>query len=165
MERFFWHANLLRLFHDFISVEIWIGERFGRELFIDGFQIWLVLHDRDMCTVQAAGPWLDWPRLLPMAQIPGQFKGAGGLFDGRGIALLAFDRGAGSSLSIASYGDVADSLVQRLAGHLAAWQTAGRPGRERLRLRYFPSRAPSSGGQGPRVVRAQGRGELEATWQ
>ena len=132
---------------------------------IDGFQIWLVLHDRDMCTVQAAGPWLEWPRLLPMARVPGQFKGAGGLFDGHRIALLAFDDEAGSSLSIASYGEVADSLAQRLAGHLAAWQAAGRPGRERLGLRYFPSSAPLSSSHESRVVRAQNRGELEATWR
>ena len=131
---------------------------------IDGFQIWLVLHDQEMCTVQAAGPWLDWPPLLPMAQVPGQFKGAGGIFDGRGIALLAFDHKTDSALSIASYGDASPSLVRRLADHLSAWQAAGRPGRERLRLRYFRGATPPTLADEPRVVHPQTGGGLEASW-
>lgn len=131
------------------------------EELIRGFQTWLALHDSDMCTLQAAESWTSWQRLLPMAEAPGLFKGAGGLFDGRGVALLAFEGGSPGPLSIASYGE--GDAARRLAEHLDAWQRAGRPSRDGLRLRFFPERPSPTQSDGS-LLRRLPWGWIAASW-
>ncbi|MEM1178487.1 MAG: methyltransferase domain-containing protein [Acidobacteriota bacterium] len=132
-----------------------------------GFQTWLVLHEPLTCTLQASGPWLDWTPLLPMTEVPGRARGAGGLFSGRGIALLGFPDGPSPEqarpLSVVSYGD--PEAARRLRDHVQTWDRAGRPPRESLRVRIFPPNHPPKDSAPKDALRiAESWGVLEALW-
>ena len=120
-----------------------------REL-IEDFQMWLVAHDPNSFSLVARGECLAWDKLTPMVERPGLFRGTGGLFDGRGLAMLGFvpadsERSGAEvprELVIIAHGD--PGCAERLRHHLHRWHQAGRPGRSRMRMRIFvPGRAPS----------------------
>jgi protein-L-isoaspartate(D-aspartate) O-methyltransferase len=63
-----------------------------------------------------------------------------GVLDDSGFCLLGGE--ADAPLSVYAYGPAGPSLAEDLAAHLAAWEEAGRPGVERLRVTAYPKGVP-----------------------
>ena len=112
-----------------------IGFEVDRRALLRDFQIWLVARDPDTCSVRAEGAWAEWSTIVPLVEVPGRFRGTGGLFDGAGMALLGRRRTADGGEWVVSLHGRGDDAAERLLDHLRRWNRAGRPGRDRLRLR------------------------------
>jgi protein-L-isoaspartate(D-aspartate) O-methyltransferase len=82
-----------------------------------------------------------------LIQAPG-FRATFGIFDGASIALLGRRRGAEGSFELDAhgYGVDGDRLAADLAGHVRAWDGAGRPTTERLRVSAYPWNTPDLDG-------------------
>ncbi len=97
---------------------------------------WLELHDADFCHFferisEGAGGRV--PRLVEFDV----FRSTFGLYSGETLALLRRSPDAPGELQVVQLGP-GGSVAERLTSHLAAWDAAGRPGNERLRVRAFP---------------------------
>ncbi len=124
-----------------------------REL-IEDFQMWLVAHDADSFSLVARDEHLAWEKLTPMIERPGQFRGAGGLCDGSGLAMLGFS--PSRELVIVSHGS--PTCADRLSDRLLRWHEAGRPGRKQMRMSVYPS------GHGPTPVAATPGVRIQEPW-
>jgi len=116
-----------------------------------GLIFWLGLRESRLCGLAAAGaaagqgelPWLVSSRSVVTT------RGTVGLLDDRGLALLtrssersraaaSLDGSEPFELLVRSFGH-AEHLVQRLVVQVVAWDAAGRPSGQRLRIRAYPS--------------------------
>ncbi|MEM8931876.1 MAG: hypothetical protein AAGE94_11920 [Acidobacteriota bacterium] len=135
----------------------------------EDFQTWLVAHDPDTCSVRAEQHWADWPAIVPLVEIPGRFRGSGGLFDGVGIALLGLRRDGDDrrrcEVVVRCHGpdDAAARLADRLLALLQVWDRAGRPRRADMQLRLDrPGRGVPVSPTGVRTTHAWG--DLSIEW-
>jgi hypothetical protein len=80
---------------------------------------------------------------------------SGGLCEKSGLSLLALDRGKGSpaELLVRSYGS-GQRLAERLIERIRAWQEAGRPSLDQLRVSAYSASQPPPPDSGPLCRRA-----------
>jgi protein-L-isoaspartate(D-aspartate) O-methyltransferase len=111
-----------------------------------GLQLWLALREPGFCFLNAWGEMAARPFVPSIFPVhPGQrWRFACGLFGKAGLAVLAVPSNGASPadhdpppLVVRSYGPDA-SLADRLVEQVRAWDAAGRPSSERLRIRAYP---------------------------
>ncbi len=115
-----------------------------------GRQLWLALRESGYCFLNAWGDVAGHPFVPSIYPVhPGQrWRFACGLLGEAGLAVLAHpssgafpaDHGpppSPASLVVRSYGPDT-SLADRLVEQVLAWDAAGRPSTERLRIRAYP---------------------------
>ena len=128
-----------------------------RELF-GSLSLWLAVEDPDFCSL---GIYAE-PAVVDRSPVPLLFEWPSGKKKERSTMALLGQRGfvalarpsnaspeASTPLSIVSFGAEAD-LVNRMRAHLVAWDTAGRPSTESLRISAYPKslgRPQTSGGR------------------
>lgn len=127
-----------------------------------GLQLWMTLRDPDTCGVVARGALAERGPVPHLMGSPGASVMAGGLFDGSSLCLLhrparppASRRAA--ELVVRGYG-ASETLAARLQDQLRAWDRAGRPAAEDLRIRILPP------GEEPRLHAPEDAYVLEETW-
>jgi protein-L-isoaspartate(D-aspartate) O-methyltransferase len=125
-----------------------------------GLRLWLALREPGFCDLYAVGEMADRGIVPCLAEWPGEWKlcSTSGLLAEAGLCVLArtADRGGvayahsepassapeeparEASVSIRSFGPD-DALARRLAEQVAAWDAAGRPAIEKLRIRAYPA--------------------------
>lgn len=106
----------------------------------DGLGLWLAVREPRCCALSevadAAAPVLrDAPLRVPdsVATI--------GILGDDGVAVLS---SAGDELTVHAYGN--DEVAEDLVGHVRAWEDAGRPGTEGLRIDAYPAGVPHPAG-------------------
>jgi protein-L-isoaspartate(D-aspartate) O-methyltransferase len=110
-----------------------------------GLSLWLDLHEPGFCSLWAEGELAARGLIPRLFTFPGSCE-TNGLASKDGLGLLMrppdsiSDKPAPSSfeLWVRNYGPH-DTLAQHLIEHVAAWDAAGRPGTDRLRVRAYPS--------------------------
>jgi protein-L-isoaspartate(D-aspartate) O-methyltransferase len=115
-----------------------------RQLF-GGLGLWLAAGGPRWCTLSER-PSAGMSRL---AAAPLKFKDnlvTAGIFDSDGIAVLATLPGPEETPDLVAlgYGPDGDRLAAELAGHIRAWDAAGRPDSEGLRIDAYPRSTPDS---------------------
>ncbi len=135
-----------------------------RELLGSGLATWLELRTDRFCSLFALGAAADDAPFPDLGGVAGQFRATIGLRDGASLALLARppDRtpptaggdGDGPAVPVAvrAYGPDG-ALARQLLEQLAAWDAAGRPGEERLRIRAYPRGAEPPAPAGATTIR------------
>lgn len=118
----------------------------------EGFGLWLALRDPAYCHVSDDGPEPVLPESARFQRAGGSYRFTMGLLEGDALCLLLAPDTPGThepddGLRIRCYGPdptVARALGDRCLAHLNAWQAAGRPTFDTLRLRVYPiDTAPS----------------------
>jgi protein-L-isoaspartate(D-aspartate) O-methyltransferase len=108
-----------------------------------GLALWLALHDRGYCTVDASWPKQDDPPVPTAATFPSGAVATGwspASYDGSSLAVLG--RGL-SGLAVYAFGEDV-GCAERLAERATEWDAAGRPGSQSLALQAHPAGAPGS---------------------
>lgn len=115
-----------------------------------GLSLWLALHEPGFCWLSAEGPWVERgivPELLRWSSLNKPITTIGLLSD-TGACVLARSPeppqagpdAAAFELRVRQFGPD-DALTQRLIDRLAAWDAAGRPSIEGLRIAAYPNDA------------------------
>jgi protein-L-isoaspartate(D-aspartate) O-methyltransferase len=122
------------------------------ELF-DGLGLWLAVHEPRWLVVSEK----DGARLrdAPLRGAPGTVMAAG-ILDEDGMALVS----GTAELTALGYGPAGDRLAAELAGHVHAWDAAGRPGTAALRIEAHPTDSTATG----EVVIEKVHTRLVLTW-
>ncbi len=106
----------------------------------DGLSLWLAVREPRWCYVTESDREESSPR-LPAAPLRIQDTGiTTGVHDGACLALM----GGVPELRTVGYGPAADRLATELADHVRAWDAAGRPGTDGLRVDVYPKATPDS---------------------
>lgn len=96
---------------------------------------WLELHDTDFCHFFERMSEGTAGRIPSLVEFDA-FRTTFGLYNGEVLALLRRSLDVANELQIVQLGPDGN-VAKRLAGHLTAWNGAGRPGNDRLRVRAF----------------------------
>lgn len=135
-----------------------------RELLASGLATWLELRTDRFCNLFALGAAADDAPFPDLGGVAGKFRATLGLRDGDSLALLMrppdrappTDAADGDPpavpLLIRGFGPDA-TLTGQLLEQLAAWDAAGRPGEERLRIAAYPRGAAPVAPEGATVIR------------
>lgn len=131
-----------------------------------GLGLWLAVHDQDVGQMTALGGAVD-RRLVPAtAAFPGMalttvLLGTSGL-----AALVRIDPvvlpADQFDLHVQTFGPESDHLAHRLAAHVRAWQTAGRPSTTTLRIAAYPR--TTAGGDDRAIVIETEHARLLLEW-
>ena len=117
----------------------------GREVY-GGLVLWLALREPGCCWLEAVGAESDARAVPPLFAIAGKYRSAVGVFDAGAAGFYmrppgdAFDAEAASrpvELYVRALGQ-SDGIARRLCRHAQAWDAAGRPGADGLRIRALP---------------------------
>ena len=138
---------LLRLLKASTS-EVPMGIQLRVEKEYGSLSLWLALEDSDSCTLgilaeSSVVDRSDVPLLIEYSTGDRKQRAALTLLGERGLVALArppngpLDSTGPVPLSMVAFGE-ASELVARMRGHLAAWDRAGRPKTESLRIRAYP---------------------------
>jgi protein-L-isoaspartate(D-aspartate) O-methyltransferase len=121
-----------------------------------GFALWLVLHEERCCRLTAFDDVAASrvPAVIPDAGAPRGQSSTLGVAFGRELAVLA---SGGSGTIVARYGPD-DGALARLQAQLVAWDDAGRPGNDALRITVVPR---ERGAPRPAIERAPGARVVE----
>ncbi|MBG0830779.1 methyltransferase, FxLD system [Planomonospora sp. ID67723] len=105
---------------------------------LDGFVLWLAVHEPRWCSL-----FENRPGRLPSAPMdaPGYTMTAG-IVERGGLGVLEY-AGENGPLAVHAYGPEGAGLAADLAAHLRAWQEAGRPSSGSLRIEAHFGPAPS----------------------
>ena len=119
------------------------------EVVYGGLGLWLGLREPDLCGLHAIGDQANGP-VPPLVEFnsgTSKYAVAVGLLGEHGMCLFArppgqhaeeaTDRPGEVELHVRSYGEGED-LAERLTDHVIAWDDAGRPSLEGLRIRAYP---------------------------
>jgi len=117
----------------------------GREAY-GGLVLWLALREPGFCWLEAAGPEADARSVPPLFAVAGKYRSAVGVFDAGGAGF--YMRPPGDSLEaeaaprpfelyVRALGQ-GDGIARRLCRQAQAWDAAGRPGTDGLRIRALP---------------------------
>ncbi len=122
----------------------------GREVY-GGLILWTAIREPGFCWLEVTGPEADAHLVPHLFALAGKYRSTAGVFDGGSAGF--FMRPLGDrvpveaeteprpfELHVRSFGD-AGHPARRLLGHARAWDAAGRPGTEGLRIRAFPIEA------------------------
>ena len=109
-----------------------------------GLSLWLDLHEAGYCHLWAEGE-IAARGVVPTLFVFGDNRLTGGLASNDGLCLLLHPPGDNPDrtgdppfeLFVRSYGP-AEALAQHLIEQIRAWDAAGRPGTDRLRIRAYP---------------------------
>lgn len=107
-----------------------------------GLTMWLALAEPGLNTLLGSGAAKRWvPPFSP--EMPGwDQRLSSGLIEPGGMALwLRLPETDPPRYGLRVYGDQGEALAQRLIEHMRAWEAAGCPGGERIRVRVFPEEA------------------------
>jgi protein-L-isoaspartate(D-aspartate) O-methyltransferase len=130
------------------------GVLVNRSQFWGGLLFWLGVREPRLCQMVANHLGIDADRRRwPIRQVPSTSVSTVGVVGEDGLALLAgppvttgdvppADRTEPYEILVRSYGD-GDEIARRLVEHITAWEAAGRPSGEGLRIRAYPALAPS----------------------
>jgi protein-L-isoaspartate(D-aspartate) O-methyltransferase len=134
------------------------GEAFG------GLRLWLALREPGFCDLHAMGEMADRGLVPCLAEWPGQWKlcSTCGLLTETGLCVFAraepsprtVIRGFGPNRTLAPY----------LADQVLAWDAAGRPSSEKLRIRAYPAGSEYAPAASDIVVRKPAT-QLVLDWQ
>jgi protein-L-isoaspartate(D-aspartate) O-methyltransferase len=119
----------------------------------DGLSLWLAAHEPRWCTLSEEATAAA--ARLGRAPLRVQDRNiAVGLLDGTSLAVLARRSEAepGFPVSALGYGPRGATLAAALAGHVQAWQDAGRPGTASLRIDAYPRSGSEPDDAGDRMV-------------
>ncbi|HYS19025.1 MAG TPA: methyltransferase, FxLD system [Candidatus Binatia bacterium] len=118
----------------------------GREVY-GGLVLWIAVRESGFCWLEAIGPESDAHPVPRLFALSGKYRSAAGVFE-EGSAVF-FMRPPGDpvpaepereprpfELHVRGFGDGADT--ERLRRHARAWDGAGRPGTDGLRIRALP---------------------------
>ncbi len=121
----------------------------------DGLTLWLALHEPRWCTLsEVVG---HRPPLLPYAPLRAADSAlTAGVLDEDGVAVLGTEDG---ELTVLGYGN--DAVAEDLAAHVGAWEAAGRPGTQGMRIDAYPEGSPGGSGD---IVLEKGRCRLVLSW-
>jgi protein-L-isoaspartate(D-aspartate) O-methyltransferase len=121
----------------------------------DGFTLWLAVHEPRWCALsERAGA--DPARLAAGPVRAQESSATAGILADDGLALLAVD---GDDLVVHAHGN--SQVADDLAAHVHAWESAGRPGTEGLRIDAYP---PGTTGVGGDAVLEKDQCVLALTW-
>lgn len=124
----------------------------------DGFSLWLAVHEPRWCSLSEkadAGP----ARLAAAPMRAQEAAATAGILTEDGLALIALDKAADDNLVVHAHGNT--EVAADLLAHLRAWDAAGQPGTEGLRIDAHP--AGTTGVDGD-VVLAKSRCVLALSW-
>jgi protein-L-isoaspartate(D-aspartate) O-methyltransferase len=107
----------------------------------DGLVLWLALTEPRSCSLSDERHGAA--ALEPAMVASPEFRATPGVLDTDSIALLGL-RAAGAAFVVDShgYGPAGDRLATDLTAHAAAWDAAGRPQAERMRITAYPAGGP-----------------------
>ncbi len=114
-----------------------------------GLVLWIALREPDFCWLEAIGPGADARPVPPLFASVGKYRAAFGVFGGGSAGFYMRPPGdrvpVGRAaeprpfeLYVRGFGEGADTSVRRLGQHARAWDAAGRPGGDGLRIRALP---------------------------
>ena len=109
-----------------------------------------------MCSLTALGEEPDSALVPDTFAVSPAYRATVGLLDPTGLCVLArppqhetmadlTEPGESPAVWVRSFGQ-ADALARRLIDHLTAWEEAGRPSNRGLRIRAYPTDAPTTPG-------------------
>lgn len=131
------------------------GTRPTQGQLFDGLSLWLAVHEPRWCTLSeeagAETPLLPNPPLTATEAVV-----TAGILGEDGVALLSRTDG---ELTVLGYGN--DTVAHDLLAHVQAWDSAGRPGTEGLRIDAYPAGVPFPGGD---VVLDKGECRIVLSW-
>jgi protein-L-isoaspartate(D-aspartate) O-methyltransferase len=131
-----------------VEVTVW-------DVLLGNLWTWLALHDCRMCKLVAKADMVERNIVPPLIGVDGTEKSAGTVILVEKTGLVALMRPPGQSapvvtidklfssdspfaLFLRQYG-LDDSIAQRLLAEIRAWDTAGRPSADRMRIRVYPT--------------------------
>jgi protein-L-isoaspartate(D-aspartate) O-methyltransferase len=121
----------------------------------DGLSLWLAVREPCWCALSEVPG--DGPRLLRDAPLAALDSAAtAGILGDDGLAVLG---SADGELTVLGYGN--DAVASELLAHVQAWESAGRPGTDSLRIDAYPAGVPSPGGD---MVLQKGECRLVLSW-
>lgn len=128
----------------------------------NGLGLWLALHEPRWCGVS------EWDSSVParLAAAPLRIQDqriTAGIVDDDSLAILG-QRVPGGELSALGYGPDAGTLADQLAARVRAWDTAGRPATEGLRIDAYPRSTPDDDDLSDRLVIDKVHTRLALTW-
>jgi protein-L-isoaspartate(D-aspartate) O-methyltransferase len=113
----------------------------------ESLSLWLALHEPGFCSLSAEGESAERDIVPYLFGLPGKFCGAVGLLGEASMCMLMYPPGQPPleqpddspyfELFVRSFGPD-DTLAHRLIEQVTAWDTAGRPSTEVLRIRAYP---------------------------
>jgi protein-L-isoaspartate(D-aspartate) O-methyltransferase len=119
----------------------------GREIY-GGLVLWVALREPGFCWLEAIGPEADARPVPPLFVLAGKYRSAAGVFGGGSAGFFMRppdDRFPGGpeaeprpfELYVRGFGEGADT-ARCLRRHAQAWDAAGRPGGDGLRIHVLP---------------------------
>jgi protein-L-isoaspartate(D-aspartate) O-methyltransferase len=121
----------------------------GREV-AGSLVLWIALREPGFCWLEAIGAEADTQPVPQLYAVPGKYRSAAGVFEGTSASF--FMRPPGDSASAGAEPRPFELYVRglgegvatggRLLGHARAWNLAGRPGSDGLRIRALPIDVP-----------------------
>jgi protein-L-isoaspartate(D-aspartate) O-methyltransferase len=108
-----------------------------------GLVLWIALREPGFCWLEAIGPGADEQPVPRLYVVPGKYRSAPGVFESTAAAFLTREPGADASAEAGAFevhvrGVGGAEIAERLRAHVQAWDAAGRPGSEGLRIRAMP---------------------------
>jgi protein-L-isoaspartate(D-aspartate) O-methyltransferase len=133
----------------------------GREVY-GGLVLWMSLREPGFCWLEAVGPYADSHAVPHLFALAGKYRSAAGVFEGDSAGFFTRPPGDPApvevetqprpfELVVRSFGD-GGGLARRLLAHAQAWDGAGRPGTDGLRIRALPIEVGYTPGAREQVV-------------
>ncbi len=120
-------------------------EVMGREV-AGGLVLWISLREPGFCWLEALGPEADDRPVPPLYVVPGKYRSAAGVCETASAGFYMRPSGDPGSeprpfeLYVRSFGE--EHTARRLCEHVRAWNAAGRPGSDGLRIRALRIETP-----------------------
>src|SRR5215510_4569086 len=117
----------------------------GHEVY-GGLVLWLALREAGFCWLEAVGAEVDARSVPPLFAVAGKYRSAAGVYEAGGAGFYMRPPGEGFEAEAASRPfelyvralGQGDGIARRLCRHAQAWDAAGRPGADGLRIRALP---------------------------
>lgn len=127
------------------------------ELF-DGFSLWLAVHEPRWCALSEKADAKP-ARLATAAMRAHESSGTAGILADDGLALIAVVDG---DLVVHAHGN--DAVAEDLVAHVRAWESAGRPDTEGMRIDAYPAGVAGAEDVEDAVVLEKGQCTLALSW-
>jgi protein-L-isoaspartate(D-aspartate) O-methyltransferase len=121
----------------------------------DGFTLWLAVHEPRWCALSEKAD-ADPARLAAAPMRAQEAAATAGILADDGLALIGVD---GDDLTVHAHGNT--QVAEDLLAHVRAWEAAGRPGTEGLRIDAYPGGTTGARGD---VVLEKSQCVLALSW-